>query len=233
MYPIAVLLVVLAVSLLVVRTAAAAFTSTGLPTNQARFQAWSAFTGTGFTTSEADAVLAHPFRRRVATALMVLGKAGVAAAVGTLLLGFNSGTPRSHLWRLCVLGFGVLSLLIVARSRRLDRGLERVVRRRMRRVMATPAGRCVELLHVDAEWSIAELTVDDLDPGTGRSIADVVSRVDAVTVLGIERSAGRFEASPALEASVSAGDRLVLYGARHAFGQLDGMVPGTADDHAP
>ena len=54
---------VLSLSLFVTQLATIALTYTGLSLEAARFQARSAFTGTGFTTSEAENVVDHPVRR--------------------------------------------------------------------------------------------------------------------------------------------------------------------------
>ena len=57
------LLVVLTLSIVVVRAGAVALRLTGIPEEVARFQARSAFTGAGFTTSESEAIVNHPVRR--------------------------------------------------------------------------------------------------------------------------------------------------------------------------
>ena len=54
------LLVVIVISLMVTRMATIALTATGLSRESARFQARSAFSGAGFTTSESEAVVRHP-----------------------------------------------------------------------------------------------------------------------------------------------------------------------------
>ena len=59
------LLVILTVSVFIVRVAAVALRLTGMPAEVARFQARSAFSGTGFTTSESEAIVNHPIRRRL------------------------------------------------------------------------------------------------------------------------------------------------------------------------
>ena len=59
------LLLVLVLSLLITRIATIALTYTGLSRQSAKFQARSAFTGVGFTTSESEKVVNHPVRRRV------------------------------------------------------------------------------------------------------------------------------------------------------------------------
>jgi len=59
-------LTILALSLVITRVATVALTMTGLSRQVARFQARSALTGTGFTTSEAETVVNHPVRRQAA-----------------------------------------------------------------------------------------------------------------------------------------------------------------------
>ena len=70
------LLLIVALSLIVTRTAAVALTYTGLSQQAASFQARSAFTGVGYTTSEAESLVNHPVRRqgvwRLRLAILVL-----------------------------------------------------------------------------------------------------------------------------------------------------------------
>lgn len=70
------LLVILTVSVVVVRAAAVALRLTGMPVEVARFQARSAFTGTGFTTSESEAIVNYPIRngRHVPAAFLAGGR---------------------------------------------------------------------------------------------------------------------------------------------------------------
>lgn len=58
------LLLILTLSILITRIATVALTHTGLSREAARFQARSAFTDVGFTTSESEKVVNHPERRR-------------------------------------------------------------------------------------------------------------------------------------------------------------------------
>ena len=80
------LLMVLTFSILVTRIASVALTHTGLSRESAKFQARSAFTGVGFTTSESEKVVNHPVRRRILLLLMLLGNAGIVTAVSTLII---------------------------------------------------------------------------------------------------------------------------------------------------
>jgi hypothetical protein len=74
-------LVVIFVSFLVVRAASIALMMTGMEENRARFQALSAFTGTGFTTRDAEIVVNNPRRRQIITWLMILGNAGIVTVI--------------------------------------------------------------------------------------------------------------------------------------------------------
>ena len=86
------LLVIVTLSLLVTRTAAVALTYTGLSHEAARFQARSAFSGVGYTTSEAEDVVNHPVRRRIVMNLMLLGNAGFVTVASSLILTFVSNS---------------------------------------------------------------------------------------------------------------------------------------------
>lgn len=71
------------ISFMVVRIGGVAFELTGMDKEQARFQALSCFSGTGFTTAEAELITSHPQRRRIASYLMILGNAGLVTLIAT------------------------------------------------------------------------------------------------------------------------------------------------------
>lgn len=110
-----ILFVILAIFLVVTRIAAVALSETGLSGDAARFQALSAFTGTGFTTREAEGVMTHPVRRRIVTFLMILGNAGLVTIITILVLSFaQSPDPGAALRRAAVLVAGLGGLLLLA-----------------------------------------------------------------------------------------------------------------------
>ncbi|MBL7118366.1 MAG: hypothetical protein ISS94_06265 [Candidatus Syntrophoarchaeum sp.] len=76
-------LLVIFVSFLIVRAAAIALMMTGMDRKRAVFQALSAFSGTGFTTKEAESIVNHPERRRIVSWLMILGNAGIVTVIIT------------------------------------------------------------------------------------------------------------------------------------------------------
>jgi hypothetical protein len=61
----------------------------------ARFQALSAFSGTGFTTREAERIVNHPRRRKIVIYLIMLGNAGIVSVIATFVVTLRgSGTLR-------------------------------------------------------------------------------------------------------------------------------------------
>lgn len=77
---------------MVVRIGGIAFELTGMDKDKARFQALSCFTGTGFTTKEAELITDNPQRRKIASYLMILGNAGLVTLIATFA---NSIRPVS------------------------------------------------------------------------------------------------------------------------------------------
>ena len=82
------LFVLMTLSILVVRVAAVALRQTGLEEATAKFQALSAVSGTGFTTSESETIVNYPVRRRIVTLLMVIGNLGLVTVFATLVVSF-------------------------------------------------------------------------------------------------------------------------------------------------
>lgn len=95
---IAVMLFGAGVWLLVFWLGSTALEATGMERTKARFQALSAITGTGFTTREAESIVDHPKRRRIATWLILLGNMGIAAFIVGLILFVKTGmtAPPRH-----------------------------------------------------------------------------------------------------------------------------------------
>ncbi len=100
------LLVILTLASVVIRIASVTLRLTGLPDHVARFQARSAFTGAGFTTTESESVVNYPIRRRIIGLLMTLGNVGLVTVLATLTVSFVSteaaagAMTRQFLWLL-------------------------------------------------------------------------------------------------------------------------------------
>jgi hypothetical protein len=219
------LLLVLLLSLTVTRVATIALALTGLSRESARFQARSAFTGAGFTTSESEMVVRHPVRRRIVMLLMLLGNAGIVAAVGSLLLTFVDAGPANWPVRVTVLGGGLLVLWVLATSSIVDRLVSRTTSWALRRWTHVDATDYAELLHVAGDYKVIELSVEEGNWIAGKTLADLNLRERGMLTLGVERPDRSFVGVPRLGTRIEVGDRLTIYGRGDALRELDHAQP--------
>ena len=129
MIPLISLLMVILFSIIFVRIGAVALEMTGLSKEVATFQAQSAYTGVGFTTSESEYVVSHPVRRKIIRILMFVGSAGIASAIAALFLSFVGKTQEESLYTLLYLIIGLILLYIFATSKLVDRGLRYIIKK--------------------------------------------------------------------------------------------------------
>lgn len=212
MYALASLLVVVAISLLITRVAVVILVATGLSREQARFQARSAFTGAGFTTSESEQIVRQPLRRRVIMFLMLLGNAGIVAAAGTLIIGFQNSGAGPAFGKVAELIVGLFALLFASRSRWVDRRLTVLAAHALRRFTTVSPTGYGELLGLPERHVVVELAIRPDSPVAGRSLEDLDLSDQGVLVLGLERATGGYESAPQASAIVGADDTLILYG---------------------
>lgn len=230
MYAIASLLIVVALSLLITRVGTVVLVATGMSGQAARFQARSAFTGTGFTTSESDQVVEHPVRRRVVMVLMLLGNAGIVASVSSLILSFKSGGTGAPWLRIVELAAGLMVLVYGSRSPWLSRRLASLVGRFLRRYTDLEAKDVGDLLDLADGYAVSELAVREGDWVAGRTLVHLALREEGVAVLGITQAEGGYVGAPVGTTRVDVGDVLVLYGRSDLLTELDHRPAGAVGD---
>lgn len=230
MVAVASLLVVIALSLLVVRVGAVALELTGLSEDVARFQALSAFSGAGFTTTETESVVTHPARRGVVAVLIRLGSVGIVTAISSLLLSFvgaGEATPD----RLGVLVLGVVALLALARSRWFNRLLTPLIERTLQRYTTLDLRDYADLLSLGEDYRIVEIDVDE-DSWLADQRLDELSLTDeGVLVLGVIRGDGSYLGAPQPDTRLEVGDTIVSYGRGGRLEELSERRPGDAEAH--
>lgn len=226
-------LLVISISLLVTRTAAVALMLTGLSRESARFQARSALTGVGFTTSEAEAVLNHPVRRRIIMTLMLLGSAGLVSVVATVVISFTGvrGTADS-LARLGVLFGGIALIYGLARSRLFDRWMSRAIERMLKRFTTLDVRDYARLLRITGEWNVAELLVGEDNWLAHRRLEELDLPHEGILVLGIVRKNGHYVGAPKGSAPLVPGDTVVVYGRDDTIADLDARQTGPRGEAA-
>ncbi len=209
------------VSMLVVRAGAIAFVMTGMDMHRAKFQALSAFSGTGFTTREAEQIVNHPARRRIATWLMILGNAGVVAVIVTstssLVSSEGIGVPISAV---ALLG-GLAVVYFISTRAGLIRGWESFVQERLGRSSQFEERPVEELLHLLQGYELVRVLIEEGSSLADVTLADAKLPAKGCLVLGIERGRA-FISAPTGDERIVTGDRLIAYGQTKALEQLVG-----------
>ncbi|MCH9651299.1 MAG: TrkA C-terminal domain-containing protein [Deltaproteobacteria bacterium] len=215
------LLLVLTMSMVVVRIGAVALRLTGMPDASARFQARSAFTGAGFTTTESEQAVDHPLRRKIISLLMVAGNVGITAASSTLILSVIGLEEEVEPMRLVVLICGVILLLVLTSSKLVDRLLCGVISWGLSRYTSLETRDFSNLLHLGDDYHVAELALEAEDWLVGKTIQQAQLAREGALVLGVKTADGSYQGLPSKDFLFAAGQTLTLYGKANTIEELD------------
>ena len=207
-----VLLILMGISMFCVKIGSVALRMTGMDQDTASFQSLSAFSGTGFTTREAEAITKDRRRRKIAKALMVAGNAGLAVAIAAIIHVFGNTTFAWETFlRVTVLILGVLLLYLAAVGAWINNWLSRFIEKRLESVTDLAMPHFEHILHLSKGYGISELRIRDEHPAAGKSLQDLGWTSRGVLVLAIER--GReLISSPRADTVIEDGDEIVCYG---------------------
>ncbi len=199
-----------------------ALTQTGMSRESARFQARSAFTGSGFTTTESERVVNHPVRRRIIMLLMFLGNVGIVSAMSSLIISFvRQNEQSSMILRMSFLAAGLLTLYLVSTSEWVDKHLSKLIAKLLKRYSRIDVRDYASLMHLSGEYRIAEIKIEDNDWLNGISLGKAKLRDEGIVILGIERADGSYTGAPNGDSKVYAEDVLLAYGREKALAKLD------------
>ncbi|QDV66109.1 TrkA C-terminal domain-containing protein [Crateriforma conspicua] len=217
------LLLTLSVSLLITRVAAMALMLTGLSREAARFQARSAFSGVGFTTTEAESIVNHPVRRRIAMMLMLFGNIGLATVGASLMVSMLDAKNNETWWTtLIVLFVGVTFLLLLARSRWVERRLNRIIAWSLRRFTDLDVRDYVAVLNLQEGFAVTEMRVDPGDWLSDKTLIELDLPREGVLILGVHSvQADQYIGAPVATTKICVGDTLVMYGPIERLKELD------------
>ncbi|REJ92653.1 MAG: potassium transporter TrkA [Planctomycetota bacterium] len=226
-------LIAVSLSLLITRVAAMSLMLTGLSREAARFQARSAFSGVGFTTGESESIVNHPVRRRIVMVLMLLGNAGIATVVATLMVSFvATAQAEESLPGVLMLAGGFAVLWYVARSRWIERRMNRMISYALRRWARMEVRDYVAVLHLQSGYAVTEMQIEPTDWLAEKSLQELRLPDEGVLVLGIIRGDGKYVGAPVGETVLRSDDVLVLYGPIDRIEELDQRRAGRRGDEA-
>jgi hypothetical protein len=220
-------IIVLVASFTIVRIGAVAFQLSGLEWSLAKFQSLSCFSGTGFTTKEAELITGDKRRRRIASVLMVLGNAGLVTMIATVasalnpentLLGWLSESflPFLPLWsvRWVNLGLIVIALFVIYKvftNKKFTQKLTGYLRMKIIKKEFFKPVSFEELLLLTGGYGITRLEVPGGNPLIDRTLAESELRKNDITVLAILRDDNTIP-NPSADTKVQKSDELVLFG---------------------
>lgn len=205
-------LITIAISMLIVRAGAIALMMTGMNFEKAKFQALSAFSGTGFTTREAERVVNNPKRRKIVSMLMILGNAGIVTVIVTATSSFTSAKGVGIGLNVLVLLVGILVLYAIAKHTPIARLWEDFAQARLSRMKIFEDEVTVdELLHITEGFGVVRIQLLEGSPFIGQSLADINAGLEQSFVLGMERE-HEWSPRPRLNKKLLEGDYLVIYG---------------------
>ncbi len=194
-----------------VRAAAIGLMLTGLDENRARFQALSAFSGTGFTTRESEAVINHPTRRKIIIWLMILGNAGVVTVIVTTTSSMIFSTGSGALLNGGLLLLGLFLIYKLMTGQKIIGLWERFIEARLIKSPAFEEAPAEELLHLIEGYGLVKAPIGVESELVGKTLAGCRLTAKGLLVLGIERE-GKWLPVPKATEEILAGDRMVVYG---------------------
>ena len=204
------LIVFICVSYLIVRAGGIALEMTGMERSRARFQALSAFSGTGFTTKEAELVVNHPRRRKIVSYLMILGNAGIVSVIATFVLSLRQSGFRPSL-NLAIIAASLFILYRVASHQKFGKKLTSKIRETLKQKLHFEKVHIEELLHQSDGYGIASVLIEKRSKIAGLSLAESRFKERDLMVLSIERDEEVIPV-PKAQNKIQVGDRLICYG---------------------
>ncbi len=212
-------LLAILVSFLFVRGAAIALMMTGLEKKKARFQALSAFSGTGFTTKEAELVINHPVRRKIMTWLMIMGNAGVATVIVTATSSFATSSGFQLPINVIILILGIFLIYKIMTARKIMKKWENFIERKLIKSPAFEEASTEDLLHFLEGYGVVKKIISEDSSLVGSSISESGLSEKGALVLGIERGKSWIPIPKAHE-RIETDDRLIVYGPNDVLKEL-------------
>jgi len=223
--------VILIISLTIVRVSSIMLELTGISTDMARFQARSAFTGSGFTTRESENIVNHPVRRKVISSLMLIGNIGFVTFVSSLVLSFLtiSTQEKAYITFGTFIG-GLLLLLLLSRSRLLNLILQRLTEKLLKRWSRIHIYDYESLLNLAGNFEVINIQVKPENWMADAILSELKLSDEGILVLAVRRSDGYFLGSPRGETVLYSGDEVTVYGREDALKNLMDRRKGSEGD---
>jgi len=205
---------------LLVLTGAEVFEQAGLFPAAAAFQAKSALTGSGYTTSEAEVVVNDPASRRAASLLMVVGFVGPVTILALLGMGFLLPTSSDFGSRAVALALLIALYLFLERVG-VNAWLLRPSARAIARILFRTKPGLMWMVIVD--HAVAAIRISPTSRLADQPLGAKPFGDPNVTVLGIKRAGNdglHYMANPSPNEQIMPGDELIIYGSEATLASI-------------
>ncbi len=192
---------------IIIEFATIAFNLTGLNKEASRFQAISLVTNTGFTTTEAELIVRHRVRRKIAYFLMGTFYVSLPVLITLLIMILSTGFSREEL--LVLIAFLIFYMFFI-RNKKVMGVIEKGIKSIIIRYDIVPASSIEDLFDLKGNYKIVK-TVMENSSLAGKKISEIrLNNID-ITILAIERGNKLFRTVKGTD-TLEIGDKLILYG---------------------
>lgn len=205
------LIVFICISYLIVRIGAIALEMTGMERSMARFQALSAFSGTGFTTREAERIVNHPRRRKIVTYLIILGNAGIVSVIATFVLSLRGTGMLRPSVNLVIIIASLFILYKIAMHQKFAKKLGGKIRETLRKKFRFEKVHMEEILQQSEGYGVASVLIGKESRLAGLTLNESGLRDADIIVLSLARDDEMIPV-PNAQSHIQVGDRLTCYG---------------------
>lgn len=200
------MVIFLAVWLLILWIGSIALEATGLDRSRSRFQALSALSGTGFTTSQAESIVEHPKRRSIVSYLIFIGNTGIIALILLVIVYARAGIELPSVTTIVIAVAILLVICLIIWLGLIDKLTNAILK-----LTGKEHGIAPKILYQTGDYAVARLFIDKSADIAGLSLKDTGLLQQDITMLAIERS-GTILSQPESEEKLLAGDSLLCYG---------------------
>jgi hypothetical protein len=233
MLPLLGLFFILLCSYIVIRVCSVALEITGLSEEVANMQALSAFTGTGFTTSETESVLSNPTRRNIIKVLIIFGNAGLMTAVASLILTFTGNETHTNLYKFIAFIVGMFVIFMIFQSKQAYYTIKKLSYKFLSRYDSLQVHDYHDVLGLGKGFGISKITIDDDSWMVGKELKDLKLDREGTLILNIEKTEdGKkvFLGAPNGKTVIDEKDVLTCYGRPEAIRNLAERQSGYIGD---
>jgi len=219
-------LTIITLTLLTTRIAAVALSLTGMSDVAAKFQARSALSGAGFTTSESEEIMKDPRRRKIISKLMLVGHVGFVAIMATGVLSFMHIKSDKGWASIIVFLAGLGFLLFLTLSKTTDKFLRKIIQRFFREHTGFAVNDYENLLCLNGKFILAEIPVEKDDWLENKTLANAKLDEEGVLVLGIRKTSGDYIGIPQADNVFQLNDIITLYGHSEQIDEINKRLAG-------